>query len=177
MLSGSAAPVLWSTRSTQNWAPVLVYSRVRMSVNRQETSCCNSFPQWRSLNVFFTIFSWYYKVQWRLEWTTGHENNSSIEIYFQHLLPSLCSFMKATAPSRFTFSIYYPRWVRRCNSLIGHEDNSSIEIHFQQPITPVVVVLLPRLFVVGVLSLVVCLEPLGIAYSLWDITPPVRVVW
>ena len=46
----------------KNWAPVLVYSRVRMSVNRQETSCCNNFPQWRSLNVFFTISSWYHKV-------------------------------------------------------------------------------------------------------------------
>ena len=39
--------------------------------------------------------------------------------------------MKVTAPSRFTFSIYYPRWVSRCNTLIGDEGSSSIEICFQ----------------------------------------------
>ena len=39
--------------------------------------------------------------------------------------------MKVTAPSRFAFNSYYPRWGRRCNSLIGHEGNRSIEIYFQ----------------------------------------------
>ena len=68
---------------------------------------------------------------------TGHESNSSIESYFQHLLPPfVCSFMKVIAPSRFTFSIYYPHWVSRCNSLIGHESNSSIEISFQHLLPP-----------------------------------------
>ena len=67
----------------------------------------------------------------------GHESNSSIESYFQHLLsPFVCSFMKVIAPSRFTFSIYYPRWVRRCNSLVGHEGNRSIEIYFQYLLSP-----------------------------------------
>ena len=67
---------------------------------------------------------------------TGHESNTYIEIYFQHLLPPLCSFMKVIDPSRFTFSIYYPRWVSSCNSLIGREGNSSIEIYFQHLLPP-----------------------------------------
>ena len=142
-------------------------------VNSHDTSWCNSFPQWRSLNVVFIIFSWYHKVV-AFGMNTGHESNSYIEIYFQHLLPPfVCSFMKVIASSRFNFSIYYPRWVSRCNSLIGHESNSSIKIYFQHLLPPS----LYCLVCLCSLSYVISFSNLRYPYSLWDISPPVRVVW